>query len=431
MASSASALPGLPSTTSSPSDHASPTPAAPPPPSPEILVGYVASRKKQRQFFDPLEVIAATWKGPLGPDGPLVSIRLIRLADDEPIPPTLHAVFHKRTDDMAAAVATADNAAAIRCSTLASILQDRHFLTPRFLLHRGLAPQRSYPVVPIDPLDGVWRLVDRSLICQAVDSSFGNARQPRTLTSCETVASVPWVQISSKQSDQEIRQKIQDNLKFPIILKRRLACGSKASHEMVIAYDIDGALTAINAVFGPGPVTLENDKPMDNGFLPGLVQPANNFACEVIAQEFIADHGGILFKIYAIGSRLVVQPRLSVDHKISGPAGGYYYFDSQRLGRTEGMDGYAFDQATRCCKATEAVMPSQELSASIVTGLSKELGLTLLGVDLVYDVRLKRYCVVDINYFPGYKGITTAKKWILEHICNLVWKRLQEVDKDD
>lgn len=327
---------------------------------------------------------------------------------------------------MAAAVATADNAAVRRCSRLANILRDHRFCTPRFLLHRDVAPQRSYPVVAVDPLDGVWKLVDRRLICQAVDQAFSHGRDARFVTPCDSVGAVPWVQVSVKQTDQEIRQHIQGNLRFPIILKRRLACGSKASHEMVVAYDIDGALTAINVVFGPGPVIMEKDKPMGNGFLPGLVQPANDFACDVIAQEFIADHGGILFKIYAIGSRVVVQPRLSVDHTISGPAGGYYYFDSQRLGRTEELKGFAFDQNTGCCKATEAVKPSQELTASIVTDLSKELGLTLVGVDLVYDVRLKKYYVVDINYFPGYKGIATANKWILEHVCNLVSKRLQE-----
>lgn len=325
---------------------------------------------------------------------------------------------------MAAAVATSDNAAVVRLGRLASILAEKSFFPSCIAGTRTEArPPRSYPVVAVDPLEGVWKLVDRRLICQAVDQAFGRARESKFQTPCEKVAAVPWVQVSVKQSDDEIREQLQGKLRFPVILKRRLACGSKASHEMVIAYDIDGALAAIKVVFGPGPVIMEKEKPMGIAFLPGLVQPANDFACDVIAQEFIANHGGVLFKIYAIGKRITVQPRRSVDHTVSGPAGGYYYFDSQRLGRTE---AYAFDKNTGCCKATEVVMPSRELTASIVADLSKELGLTLIGVDLVYDVRAKRYYVVDINYFPGYKGVATAREWMLEHVCNLVWKRLQE-----
>ncbi|CDF32853.1 unnamed protein product [Chondrus crispus] len=330
---------------------------------------------------------------------------------------------------MAAALATDDYDAKQRCLKLEEILQDPRFPSPRFLSRRDNIPHRSYPVVAIDPLQGVWKLVDRTVIGQAVDKTFGKKAESMFRSGINSASSIPWVQISGEQTIDQMRDLLQTNLNFPIILKRRLACGSQASHEMVIADDIESAISAIHDVFRPGPVGVENGKPVGNRFLKGLARPANHFGFDVIAQEFIADHGGILFKIYAVGKRLVVQPRPGVVRNLKGPSGSYYYFDSQQLGRVTGLGRHEFDANTGRCIGTKAIMPSEKLAGEIVAALSKELGLSLIGVDLVYDVGQKKYYVVDINYFPGYKGIACANRWILQHICDLVWKTLHAVEE--
>lgn len=326
----------------------------------------------------------------------------------------IHAVIHKRTDDMAAAVAARDTSAAKRILALDRILAQYFASDPR--------------VVIINPMEGIWRLVDRRKISEAVDRVFG----PPDLPNCQhvpyrhrkdmsfagNIKTAAWTQVPVRKGSLAVERAIQDKLSFPIILKRRVACGTKASHEMVIAYDMDGALAAIKAVFGGSdqPLSIDShDYP-----IPGC---AEDFAAEIIAQQFITYHGGVLFKVYSIGSNVAVQPRPSVNHSIKAPHCGYYYFDSHSLKRG---DHFAFDPNTGCSKLTEAIMPSPKLTKSIIAELSKELGLSLLGVDLVYDIHSKYYYIVDINYFPGYKGVAKPYESLLQHICNQVWEQLEE-----
>lgn len=184
---------------------------------------------------------------------------------------------------------------------------------------------------------------------------------------------------------------------------------------MVIADDMEGALAAIISLFAPDLPSPPNPiSRMDHD----VTNMTNDFVADLIAQEFVTNHGGVLFKVYAIGDNLAVQPRASVSYNKT--LRGYHCFDSQRLNR---VPQNSFDPLTGCSKATEAVMPSRELAAAIVAELSRELGLSLIGVDLVFNTHMKKYYIVDINYFPGYKGVTNAYEWMLHHICSLVWQR--------
>lgn len=387
----------------------------------QLLVGYTSNKKKQKHFFDGLCEAAKTWVGRWGPgpDSPPVHIRLLALPDlNTPLHPLkpLHAVIHKRTDDMAASVTGGELDASERVYRLCTILN-----SPMFPADAYSPPCSSIPVVPIDPLEGVWRLVDRRRISEAVDRAFicqrssYNWTEPCFSRFSSVIHRLAWSNVPLNSGPYAIERAIMGKLKFPIILKRRLACGTKASHEMVIAYDMVGALAACKNVFGA--VDMDVDSRLYEDDLD-----SHNLSSDVIAQEFVPNHGGVIFKVYAIGKNIVVRARSSVKHSVNGPEGGYYYFDSQRLNR---VDHFAFDNVTGCSKATEAIMPSRPLVEDIVERLRDELGLSLIGIDVIYDIASRKYSVVDINYFPGYKGVSKAYEWVLDHICQRVWEHLE------
>lgn len=382
-----------------------------------INVAYTSNKKKQKSFFEGLIRTSHTWVGRIGNSQIPVNVQLVPFFDDTECRTishshaglTLHAVIHKRTDDMAACVSNPDSDAAARINSL-----ERHMCHP-------LAMERQTPpLVVIDPLRKIWSVVDRREIFEAVDSVFKSSyASSRKITASDNrypledppsnVTPAGWVEVPMNKGLSAVRRAVVERLKFPIILKRRLACGSKASHEMVIAYDMEGLLAAVKTVFH-----LDDSEQSAAG--------QRDFLSNIIAQEYIANHGGVIFKVYAVGNNVSVQARSSVKSNPKNSKTGYYLFDSQRLNRGE---HYTFDNATGCSKTTDAIMPSQKLTSSIVSALSKRLGLTLLGVDLIYDVHSKNYYVVDINYFPGYKGVGKAYEWILQHICNRVNEELE------
>lgn len=366
----------------------------------------------RKSFFDGLIRTSHTWVGHIGNSQIPVKIRLLPLLDDTESQTinhsrtglTLHAIIHKDTVGMAACVTNphSDHAA--------------HFISmQRHMSHLLAVESGKTPFVVIDPLKKVWSIVDRRDIFKAVDYVFKSSRpcSPKRVSSEDlypvddpfvNVSSAGWVEVPMNKGLSAVRQVVAEHLKFPIILKRRLSCGSKESHEMVIAYNMEGLVSAARTVFHVDESEESPDQQRD-------------FICNIIAQEYISNHGGVIFKVYAVGSHVVVQARSSVNNISENSRTGYHHFDSQRLNQG---GHYLFDSATGRSKSTDAIMPSQKLASSTVSALSKYLGLTLLGVDLIYDVQRKKYYVVDINYFPGYKGVDEAYEWILQHICNCV-----------
>lgn len=427
----------------------------------EINVGFTSSRKKRLQFFDGLLRYAQGWRSSvtIGESRIQVSVRLMPLFTDDGMLETLdvdedvHAIIHKHTDDMAIVAAGGsggDIDAWRRVTNLKAML--------------------SATSTAIDELSGVWRLIDRSLILGAVDAALTppqldlTKRFPSQVADAPSlpVGTLPWVSFPITKGGDVIRRAL-GTLNFPVILKRRLACGSKATHEMVVAHDFPAAISAITSVFhapSAGGVNINenhdelehlvDDRPLeqlvDDRPLEQVVddacpleqvatndvtkcrsyivdtEHAGEITSEILAQEFVADHGGVLFKLYVVGENVSVQPRMSVDiTQMSPTLGGYYYFDSQRMCRENALH-LEFDASSGISKATCAIMPGQKLVQYIAKNLCSELGLNLIGIDLIFNVQTSKYYVVDINYFPGYKGVTSAHEWILQHICDRVCK---------
>lgn len=281
----------------------------------ELVLGYMSSPKKKQAFFADLELAASTWTGTFGPDGPVISVRIIHLCDDfadnEQSGPVLHAILHKCTDDMVAAVSFSNRVAAMHVSRLAQLLGKYRFTPAPFMNSTAVNTRRSFPVVAVDPLDCVWKLVDRRLIYESVDQIFGRNSAGQFSTNYEKVGILPWVLLNVKQSDEDIRARLQDVLKFPVIIKRRPACGSTKSHDMVIAYDIGGAIASMRFVFSFKDPEQGDEDALGEfypNFISGFPHPGEDFANEVIAQEFISDHRGIFSNSMQSGVKYQYSP---------------------------------------------------------------------------------------------------------------------------
>lgn len=338
--------------------------------------------------------------------------------------------------------------------------------------------QTTMRAARVDDLRAVQRLVDRARMSRVIDRAL-------TMASSPFVYALPWAHITARRRPAAALRaalRCTPALRFPLILKRRLACGTKTSHEMVIAYNARGARAALVDVFGfdndiddandtdddsddsdgsygsKDTVVLHADDPkdgdesdatdsapgysvVDNGVRADLVDdddkrhaddendddggedlgrdplvfgpgPLDDFERDVVAQQYVPQHGGVLFKVYAIGGKVAVQSRPSVRPAQDADdclERGYYAFHSQQLGRGEGDEWGA------------RFKPPDELVEKIVHSVQRELGLSMVGVDVVYDLWRKVYYVVDVNYFPGYKGVGEVYDWILEEICERVW----------
>lgn len=229
-----------------------------------LVIGCTSNRKKQAQFFHALNHAAASFaacatssstatvvdhndrlrKQPsLKRSVVLVSLDPAKRTELFAAMPRLHAVLHKRTDDMAVAATDARPAVARRAARRVANLR------------KALSSDDPAAPVAVDPIDGVWRLIDRKSISQAVQAAV----EPLS-----TVQNLRWATLVPGQPLDQVQQSLQ-HMQFPVILKRRLACGTKASHEMVIAYSLDAVVSALQNVF---------ILPRSNGHIPNSNRPA-------------------------------------------------------------------------------------------------------------------------------------------------------------
>lgn len=340
---------------------------------------------------------------------------------------------------------------------MAAILSPSHNLSSASARMRALhdALQRALPfrAVALDDLNHVWQVVDRVHVARATDRAIQSLHACAMERNCITPSRMParhrshevvdnggdsfrpavdtlaWTHVPVKEGVKGVRAAIDHSLVFPIILKRRLACGTKASHDMVIAYDMEGVIKCLSEVFGVRLLADETDESdcYDEGYASvkecdmvddchdrdsitcGLQRKKSglygdgDFGSGVIAQQFVRRHGGILFKVYAIGEDITIQTRASVQVSQEAMAvkKGYYYFNSQHLDRTQLTLSYEG-------RHHDITKPSASLIRNVVQKIRQQVDLSLVGIDLIYDLDTKCYNVIDINYFPGFKGMGSA-----------------------
>lgn len=174
---------------------------------------------------------------------------------------------------------------------------------------------------------------------------------------------------------------------------------------MVVVWDNSGALAALRTVFG-----------FDEG--DDTLAPCDDLLRDVFVQEYVQDSGCVVFKISAVGDRYEVIAREGLTADLTATPLGYFLFDSQDMKSDAVVE---FDERTATFTHSSAIMPSKQLLDAICQSVRSELELEIVGIDVLFDVRKSAFCIVDVNYFPSYRGIPCAPDWILENICTKAW----------
>ncbi len=313
-----------------------------------IVVAYTCSEKKVK-FFREIRKAADNIKG----------LRFVHV--DELKGETYHALLHKRTDDLVAALNGCE-VAANRLRNLRSLLLDH--------------------VVAVDNMSGVHTLIDRPSMARSIEKAL-----ERTPALAGRFRNLQWDLVPLDSRAPAKLAKFQ----YPVIMKRRLACGSAESHHMAVCHNLDQAITT---AFEMG-------------------SPSDEINSAVFVQEYVRNHGGILFKLYSIGERVEIQARRS----LSSEEAESTFFDSSVLSKT----GVALE-ADRVDAAGVKSLP-RELARKVADMVRQELDLSLFGVDVIFDVENGQYCICDVNYFPGYKGVKDANTSILQLAMEKVRER--------
>lgn len=324
-----------------------------------------------------------------------------------------HAILHKNTDDMTQYLCCGGSVDEL-CASRLSILGRALLATP----------------VHIDCARGVWITLDRIEMAKTIDQAVQQLKSSQKRLSTTVKVTAPsWAQLNRCGIPQEHRIQLKQ-LKFPVIMKHR----ASNNHKMVIAYDINGALAALKHVFDgyKNQTTFEdalvsNSNHIDDDFdellglnVPSELKNEGSFDDDIVVQEFIEEHGGVLFKLFAVGEQIAVQTRRSVTFGDSLKCKhGYFYFDSQLVGCKERLT-ISFDQNNGKSLQTEAIHPGQDIITEIIRSIGTPLNLNLFGVDVIYDTNRKKFQIIDVNYFPGFKGVPQVHSWLLDLIANEV-----------
>lgn len=232
----------------------------------------------------------------------------------------------------------------------------------------------SHPLVPF--VDPVW-----SQRCVMSREDMGRV--------CNEVAKkiAGMIEIKSALiSDGELTDKVKE-FSFPMIGKSTLSGGCSESHEMGVVFNLNNL---------------------------------DRFKRPVLVQEYL-NHDGIIFKIFVIGSELSTKVKASLPNFESHPDREPLMFNSQSF-------------ADICSPVTSDLeQEAQKLDMmkirDIVAAIRELTGLTLFGFDVIVCSRTGQYALIDINYFPGYRGVEDFPQQFLAFLSkqikdNAKWNHL-------
>jgi len=214
------------------------------------------------------------------------------------------------------------------------------------------------------------------------------------------------------ESSSDISKITTQKFQYPLIIKTLAACGSLESHDMAILFDAAQFHTQeFKDFFGKKSRKYRNSQ---------LNKPnaAYEFASELLVQEY-KNHDSIIFKVYCIGKDSVYtvkRPSLLnlYSTNLNGDVNKPIFLNSQTIPKE--VIGKTPEDST-------VVPPSGELLKLLTGALIHHLGMNLLGVDVIYCVDEKKYGIIDVNYFPGYGGVDTFPKDLVDLIEKTINKK--------
>jgi len=180
-------------------------------------------------------------------------------------------------------------------------------------------------------------------------------------------------------------------LKLPVIAKPIDACGTDDSHWMSLY------------------------RSFNTRFLP---------KDDSIVQKFY-EHYGILYKVYVIGRQVEIVARPSISNRDYEPDTFLHRFNTHKFKLSEGDLS-----AERLEEAEIRISPLRSLIESFALKLKDRLNLTWFGIDVIIPEEDANNCdendlvdrntikaaVIDINYMPGYDGITNLPEKLIKAV---------------
>lgn len=118
------------------------------------------------------------------------------------------------------------------------------------------------------------------------------------------------------------------------------------------------------------------------------------FTSPCILQEYI-NHGGIIYKLYAVGSQLSCDIRPSTRDINPGESINLNFHSE----RPEVQNGFW----TQPRDFSDVNVPFDDF-IQISDDLRKAMNVDLLGFDVLID-KTQHYWIIDVNYFPSYRGV--------------------------
>ncbi|KAL6634370.1 hypothetical protein ACP70R_027041 [Stipagrostis hirtigluma subsp. patula] len=236
-----------------------------------------------------------------------------------------------------------------------------------------------HPDVPVvDPPAAVDRLLDRFTMLDVIadlDASLG-VGTPRQVI----------VRDADDLADPAAGGVLGD-LRFPLIAKPVEVDGSAASHDLCLVYRREG--------------------------LRGLHTP-------LVLQEFV-NHGGVLFKVYAVGDHATCVMRSSLpdvtderlqdlDADAAAPFANISLRPPPTAAAGDGDD------------ADSAKMPPANYISKVARELRRALGLHLINFDLIRASDGK-YLILDINYCPGYSKMPGFEQVFIDFFLEMLGSR--------
>jgi inositol-1,3,4-trisphosphate 5/6-kinase/inositol-tetrakisphosphate 1-kinase len=257
----------------------------------------------------------------------------------------------------------------------------------------------------VDPPEAVRRVLSRADISRTL------SRNLKSVTTASGVAvTTPRFHIAGQAPDKAMDSHL-DSLPFgfPIIAKPLTAAGTSESHKMMIVLNRNGLKK-----LSPRPTLL---------------------------QEY-ANHGGMLFKVYALGDDVRVFQRPSLPDL---PQGEYGLLDSSACTHVEfdsqkpypklsdfGVREILNNKKRQLSHLSDETKLRKAVTASeirpVATAIRDAFGLDLFGFDILVTHRggSMELLVVDINYFPSYKEVSNFPSLLAQYLTQrAICSRLQ------
>uniref|UniRef100_A0A0A9Y7G0 Inositol-tetrakisphosphate 1-kinase n=2 Tax=Lygus hesperus TaxID=30085 RepID=A0A0A9Y7G0_LYGHE len=213
-------------------------------------------------------------------------------------------------------------------------------------------------VVIIDPFENVRKLLDRYRTYRVIHDSDLHKID---------VFTPPFVDLTSSDPSVNLETLKRAGVCFPFVCKPLVANGTDC-HKMAIVFNEKG---------------LKDCSP------------------PCVAHSFV-NHDAVLYKLFIVGNEYHIVERPSLKNFYPDPDRKTIHFDSHLVSKPDSSSLLSVLDEIDVGENRSGADPVK--LKQIVSIVREELGMNLIGVDVVVENSTGRHAIIDINPYPGYDG---------------------------